>query len=187
MRNVARSRCMVVNCFLFDHSQNLVQWFVKCGYKMIVVVDSNITRDKLKEWLKRRAQRMEYLYSLNGKLKDTRGKHREHYQHSAHSLVASNWFAPNGSYFIIGKVFESIKHCKVIYAHVDADREIVGYAQLLASSGARDRVLGVIGNDSDFLIFNVHTYIQINSIKYCRRSHCVTCSVIYHSDVLKKV
>ena len=117
----------------------MVDRFRMCGLDLIVFIDANVTNNKLDTWLSRRAQRVEKLYSINYRIKSTKGG-IDGYEYI--------WYAPCGSYFFCGQIFESLG-CKVIYAHIDCDREMYGY--YLLNKSFMD-IKGVIGFDTDFLI-----------------------------------
>ncbi|ETO34551.1 hypothetical protein RFI_02542 [Reticulomyxa filosa] len=144
--------------------------------EVIVMIDGNVTTDKLNTWLSRRAERMDALRELNERLK------RNGSICESVFVDSSNWFAPNGSYFYIGQVFASIHHCRVIYAQTDCDREMVGYASVLG-----DQCYAIAGNDSDFFIFDVPLYIQLRSLHFSYRAKCLDFVGCYHRDFLSAV
>ena len=72
---------------------------------------------------------------------------------------------PCGTYFFCGQVFQSLG-CKVVFAHIDSDREMYGYFQLNHSF---EGIVAVIGFDTDFLIFDFAIYLELNSMRIIGR------------------
>ena len=49
-------------------AEYMVKMFRQCGFKLIVFIDANVTRDKQNEWMRRRAGRLNTIASINDDL-----------------------------------------------------------------------------------------------------------------------
>eukprot|EP01083_Nonionella_stella_P126763 383843_1 len=172
--NVMRGNILMDFNYIRKRTKNLVNRCRSCGFELIVFVDANITNNKLDTWLSRRAQRVEKLYAMNHKMKSNKGNIQG---------FNNTWFAPCGAYFFCGQVFESLG-CKVIYAHIDCDREMYGYYLL---NKHYQTINGVIGFDTDFLIFNFPIYLELPSMRYHKGSGILTFQGHHHRRLLNRL
>ncbi|ETO05926.1 hypothetical protein RFI_31470 [Reticulomyxa filosa] len=161
--------------------EDFVDQLVICGMEAIIVIDSNVSKEKLSTWLKRRSQRMSQLFDLNTRLNQQSSKSIKKGSPGL-KFNDNQWFAPNGAYFFIGQAFASIPHCRVVYAHTDCDREMAGCASLLGP-----QCFAILANDSDFFIFNTPLYIELSSIHFDKFSQCLQFNGCFHNDFLHKV
>ena len=90
---------------------------------------------------------------------------------------------PCGSYFFCGQVFESLG-CKVIYSHIDADRELYGY---YAINKNKENIVGVIGFDTDFLIFPFSVYLELISMRFDKQCNTLTFNGYLHHKILVRL
>eukprot|EP01084_Bolivina_argentea_P159553 277867_1 len=146
--------------YLMDYNQvkqtcqRMVDQFKRFGFKLIVFIDANICYNKIETWLQRRASRSTLIFQLNNFLK------KQNNNYPKQSNNSRLWFANNGCYFFIGQIFKSCG-CNVYYAHIDCDREMIGYYKL-----NKHKVYAVCSVDTDFLIFDVDTYLEMTSIQF---------------------
>eukprot|EP01084_Bolivina_argentea_P292408 502682_1 len=160
--------------FMRRRAQRMVNKFRMCGLKLIVFIDANITNNKLDTWLSRRAERVEQMYAINHKIKTNKGNIQG---------FTNMWFAPCGAYFFCGQIFESLG-CKVIYAHIDCDREMYGYYLL---NKPYFNINGIIGFDTDFLIFNFPLYLEFPSMIFHKSSNTLSFSGYEHHTLLNRL
>ena len=133
--------------------QRMVAQFAALGLKLVVFMDANIARNKLETWLRRRASRCDSVFGLNAALRRNAGR-----------CPPSDrlWFPDNGCYFMVGQMWRRCG-CSVYYAQTDCDREMVGYYKV-----HRGSVLALCSADSDFFIFDVPLYLEMDSIEFGR-------------------
>eukprot|EP01083_Nonionella_stella_P178027 627705_1 len=134
--------------------QQMVDHLKQFGFKLVVFMDANICFNKLDTWLNRRASRSHLIFEFNDHLR----KYGGHYPKQTHNN--RYWFANNGCYFFVGQVFKSCG-CDVYYAHIDCDREMIGYYKL-----NKHKAIGVCSVDSDFLIFDVDIYLEMVTMQF---------------------
>ena len=65
---------MLMDFYALRHrAKKMVRQFRKCGFKLIVFIDANISTKKLNEWMSRRARRVANVVAINEKLNKYRG------------------------------------------------------------------------------------------------------------------
>ena len=72
--NYMRGNLLMDYGYFVNHARQMVTRLLRCGIKLIVFIDANITKDKIETWMSRRCERIEMLFSINNALKKGKGR-----------------------------------------------------------------------------------------------------------------
>ncbi|XP_069811038.1 constitutive coactivator of peroxisome proliferator-activated receptor gamma [Dendropsophus ebraccatus] len=141
--------------------QDFIAAFNKVGIRLVFVFDGVIEQKKRAVWVQRRLRDGIEVSKIFNFLKSRRQQPGRHMFYIPSGIATFTRFALK----TLGQ--------EIICSRVEGDYEIAAYA-------LQHNCLGILGEDSDFLIFNTVPYFSINKLRldematlmYCRESFC---------------
>ncbi|XP_063773767.1 constitutive coactivator of peroxisome proliferator-activated receptor gamma isoform X2 [Pseudophryne corroboree] len=144
-----------------DSLHNFITAFKNAGIRLVFVFDGVIEEKKRAEWVKRRLQNNKEVSKIFSFVKS-------HRQQPGRNM----FFIPSGISTFTRFALMSLGQ-EIICSQVEGDYEVAAYA-------LKHNCLGILGEDSDYLIFNTAPYFSINklcldnlvTLMYSRESFC---------------
>ncbi|XP_069625382.1 constitutive coactivator of peroxisome proliferator-activated receptor gamma isoform X2 [Ranitomeya imitator] len=141
--------------------QHFIATFQSAGIRLVFVFDGVIEQKKRTEWVRRRMRDSIEISKIFHVLKSRR-------QQPDRSM----FFIPSGISTFTRFALKALGQ-EIICSQVEGDYEVAAYA-------FKHNCLGILGEDSDYLIFNTVPYFSINklcldrlvTLMYCRESFC---------------
>ncbi|XP_071997204.1 constitutive coactivator of peroxisome proliferator-activated receptor gamma isoform X3 [Engystomops pustulosus] len=141
--------------------QNFIAAFTNAGIRLVFVFDGVIEQKKRSEWVKRRLGDSIKVSKIFNVLKSDR-------QQPGRNM----FFIPSGISTFARFALKTLGQ-EVICSRVEGDYEIADYA-------LKNNCFGILGEDSDYLIFNTVPYFSVNKLQlnrlvtmmYSRESFC---------------
>ncbi|XP_022083015.1 constitutive coactivator of peroxisome proliferator-activated receptor gamma-like isoform X2 [Acanthaster planci] len=135
---------------LLDRIKCFVDAFTAVGIELVFIFDGVIENSKIAEWVKRRNEEIKKVGKIFQSIKKD-GRHPND------SLL----YLPSGLSFFSQQALKI--HGATVYSSViEADRAIFQFYR-------KYQAFGVLGQDSDFLVYDIHNYFSLNSLQFERR------------------
>ncbi|XP_075059468.1 constitutive coactivator of peroxisome proliferator-activated receptor gamma [Mixophyes fleayi] len=141
--------------------QNFITAFKNAGIRLVFVFDGVIEEKKRAEWVKRRIQNSDEVSKIFSFIKSSR-------QQPGRNM----FFIPSGIATFTRFALKTLGQ-EIICTQVEGDYEVAAYA-------LKHNCLGLLGEDSDYLIFNTVPYFSVNKLRldklvtvmYSREAFC---------------
>ncbi|KAM3931165.1 constitutive coactivator of peroxisome proliferator-activated receptor gamma [Leptodactylus fuscus] len=141
--------------------QDFIAAFTNAGIRLVFVFDGVIEQKKRAEWVKRRMRDSNEVSKIFNFLKSNRRQPGR-----------NMFFIPSGISTFTRFALKTLGQ-EIICSQVEGDYEVAAYA-------LKNNCLGILGEDSDYLIFNTVPYFSINKLRldklvtlmYSRESFC---------------
>ncbi|KAM8952931.1 constitutive coactivator of peroxisome proliferator-activated receptor gamma [Pelodytes ibericus] len=129
--------------------QSFIKAFQTAGIRLVFIFDGVVEQKKRQEWVKRRLRNNYEISQIFNYIRATR-------QQPGRNM----FFIPSGIATFTRFALKTLGQ-EVICSRVEADYEVAVY-------GLQHNCLGILGEDSDYLIFNTVPFFSINKLKLCR-------------------
>jgi hypothetical protein len=133
-----------------DFTAEFVNLLKDCGFTVTVIFDGAVEQAKRRVWLSRRRQEAKLVQRIFQHIVD------QNDAGECEPPPRSLWLTPISATWALRKAF-SYAGVKVLTSVGEADREIAEYC-------ITNNCYGVLGLDSDFVIFNIPRYLLLNTL-----------------------
>ncbi|XP_038056556.1 constitutive coactivator of peroxisome proliferator-activated receptor gamma-like [Patiria miniata] len=129
--------------------KRFVDAFTSAGIELVFIFDGVVETSKVAEWVRRRNDEMKTVAKIYRSIKED-GRHPQ--TNLLHLPPSMSFYSQ-----------QALKMCgaTVYCSFIEADRAIFHYYK-------KYQCFGVLGQDSDFLVFDIHNYFSLNSLYFER-------------------